>query len=254
MNTWPHRVAAITGASSGIGREMAIEIARRGSDVALLARRKDALEETAAAVRGEGRRAAVVPCDVRDREAVLAAFREVESALGPVDLLIANAGIGLPVPARKWDGRRVAEVLAVNVAGPAHAIEAVLPGMLERRSGRIVGISSLAGWRAFAGHGAYSGSKAALTLLLEGLRVELRSSGVGVTTICPGFIRTPMSAPNRFKMPLLMEPDDAARRIVNAIAAGRRVYAFPWPLAMAVRLTRLLPAAAWDRIAGARGR
>ena len=141
MNTWPHRVAAITGASSGIGRHMAIEIARRGSDVALLTRRKDALEETAAAVRGEGRRAAVVPCDVRDREAVLAAIREVESALGPVDLLIANAGIRLPVPARKSDGRRVAEVLAVNVAGPAHAIEAVLPGMLERRSGRIVGIS-----------------------------------------------------------------------------------------------------------------
>ena len=197
---------------------------------------------------------AVVPCDVRDRDAVLAALREVEIALGPVDLLVANAGVGLPVSARRWDGRRVAEVFAVNVAGPAHAIEAVLPGMLERGTGRIVGIADLAGWRAFAGHGAYGGSKAALMLLLESLRLELLSTGVGVTTICPGFIRTPMSASNRFKMPFLLEPDDAARRIVNAIAAGRRMHAFPWPLAMAVRLARLLPAAAWDRIAGTRRR
>ena len=90
--------------------------------------------------------------------------------------------------------------------------------------------------------------------LLESLRLDLLSSGVGVTTICPGFIRTPMSAPNRFKMPFLMEPDDASRRIVNAIAAGRPIHAFPWPLAMAVHLARLLPAAAWDRIAGLRGR
>ena len=250
MSTWPYRIAAITGASSGIGREMAIEVARRGSDVAVIARRRGELEETAAAVRQAGRRAHVAPCDVRDRDAVLESFREISSALGPVDLLIANAGLGLPISARKWDSRKVTEVLAVNVAGPAHAIEAVLPAMLERGSGRIVGISSLASFIGYPGHAAYAASKAAFSLMLETLRLELRSAGVGVTTICPGYIRTPMTAANRFKMPLLMDADDAARRIVDAIAARRRVYAFPWPLALAVRVARLLPAAVLDRLSG----
>lgn len=254
MSTWPYRVAAITGASSGIGRAMAVEIARRGGDVALLARRRDALEETAAAVRAAGRHAAVAPCDVRDRDAVLAAFRAAEAVLGPADVLIANAGIGLPVSAARWDGRRVAEVLEVNVLGAVYAIEAVLPGMLERRTGRIAGISSLAAWRAFPAHAPYGASKAALNYVLESLRIELLSSGVGVTTICPGFIRTPMTAPNRFRMPFLMDADDAVRRILDAIAAGRRVYAFPWPLALGVRAARLLPGFVWERMAGRRAR
>jgi NAD(P)-dependent dehydrogenase (short-subunit alcohol dehydrogenase family) len=250
VSAWPHRVAAITGASSGLGRELAIELARRGCDVALLARRKEALEETAVAVRGAGRRAAVVPCDVRDRAAVLDAFQEVQRALGPVDLLVAGAGISLPVSAARWDGRRVAEVFDVNLLGVVHAIEGVLPGMLERRAGRIVGISSLAAWRAFPAHAPYGASKAALNFVLESLRLELLPSGVGVTTICPGYIRTPLIKPFRFPMPFLLDADVAARRIADAVAAGKRVHAFPWPMALAVRFSRLLPGFVWDRIAG----
>lgn len=250
MKPWPYAVAAITGASSGIGRELALEIARRGSDVALLARRREALEETAASVEGLGRKAVALPCDVRDRAAVLAAIAEAASRLGPIDLLVANAGIGVPLSASRWDGSRVAETFEVNVLGAAHAFEAVLPGMLERGRGHLVGVSSLAAWRGVPGHGPYGASKAAMNVMLESLRAELAPRGVAVTTICPGFVRTPMTARNKFRMPFLMEPEEAARRIARAIAARRRVYAFPWPFSWIVRAAAHLPAAIGDRLLG----
>jgi short-subunit dehydrogenase len=245
----PYSVAAVTGASTGIGRALALELARHGCRVGLLARRRDLLQETADAIRAAGSHATVNPCDVTDRAQVAQAVNEVTRALGPVDLLIANAGMGRAVPVGRFDGRLIAEMYQVNVLGAIYAIEAVLPSMLERRHGHIAGVASLAGYRGFPATSVYCATKAAMITQLEGLRVELAAYGVRVTTVCPGFVRTPMTGRNSGPMPFLLEPEDAARRIVRAIRRGRRVYNFPWPLALALWLVRRLPNPVYDRLA-----
>ena len=245
---WDHRVAVVTGASRGIGRAVALEVARRGTKVALLATREDALRRVAEEVEREGGGALPLRCDVRSREEVGGAISAAAKALGPVDLLIASAGIGRPVPARAFDAGEAEEMYRVNVLGTLYAVEAVLPGMIAARAGRIVGISSLASFRGFGDAATYCATKAALNLQLEGLRVELARFGVGVTTILPGFVRTDMTARNAFRMPFLVEPDYVARKIVRAIERRRRVSAFPWPVAAFVWLAKRTPNAIYDRI------
>lgn len=244
--------AVVTGASSGIGRELALELARRGTRLALLARRREALEEVAAEARGAGARALVLPCDVRERPEVLCSIAAAEREHGPTDLLIASAGVALAVPAAGFDGARAEEVFRVNVLGTVYAIEAVLPSMLSRSSGHLVALSSLASCRGFPQSGPYCASKAALDVLLESLRVELRPRGIRVTTISPGFVATPMTTRNTFPMPFLVDVRSAASRVLRAIEEDRRVARFPWPMALAASLLRLVPGALYDRLA--RGR
>ncbi len=246
--SFPYKTAAITGASSGIGEALALELAGRGCHVGLLARRQDRLEQVAREVEKMGARAVIAPCDVSDRRQVREAIDRVRQELGPIDLLIANAGVGDPVKATKFDVDRVELLYRVNVLGAIYAIGAVLPEMLDRRFGHIVGISSLAGYRGFPYSSTYCATKAALRVQLEGLRVELRPFGIYVTTVSPGFIRTPMTAKNKFYMPFLMDADVAARKIANAIARKRRTFDFPWQMALFVRLLRLLPPFAYDRL------
>lgn len=247
---WPYRVALVTGASAGLGRAIAHELARAGTAVSLLARRTDLLEATAREIREMGGTATTIPCDVRDRVQVLAAVIDTTRRLGPVDLLVANAGVGHLVSAQRFEAPPIEEIYRVNLLGVVYAIEAVLPGMLERGAGHLVAISSLAGWRGMPQSGPYGSSKAAVDTLLESLRVELAPSGVRVTVAHPGFIRTAMTAANRFPMPFLMDADAAARRIVRAIRLGKRTYAFPWPTALLMRFVRLLPNAIYDRAMG----
>jgi short-subunit dehydrogenase len=246
--TWPYEVAAITGASSGIGREMAREIARRGTKVALLARRLPMIEELAAEIRDAGGVAFPVACDVREKDTVTRAIGLATRELGSVDLLVANAGVGYPVLAHRFDAVAAEEIHRVNVFGVLYSIEAVLPAMIDRGRGHIVGLSSLASIRGFAESGTYCASKAALDVQLEGLRVELAPRGIKVTTIRPGFVRTAMTAKNTFEMPFLLEPDDAARRTVRAIERGRRVYSFPWPAAAFMWIVKQVPNAVFDRM------
>ncbi len=245
---FPYRVALVTGASTGIGRAVALELARRGCNVGLMARREELLREVAQEVEQLHARAAIAVADVRDWQQVNRGVRHVEAKLGPIDLLVANAGVGDPISATKFDPERVRMLYEVNVLGAVHAIAAVLPGMLERGRGHLVGVSSLAGYRGFPGASTYCATKAALRVQLEGLRVELRPRGIHVTCICPGFIRTPMTAKNKFYMPFLMDAEPAARRIVNAIVRRRRVYNFPWPMAALVWLLAHLPNWLYDRL------
>ncbi len=244
--------AVVTGASSGIGRELALELARRGTRLALLARRREVLEEVAAEARCLGATALVAPCDVRKRPEVLSSIAAAEREHGPTDLLIASAGVALAVPAIGFDGARAEEVFRVNVLGTVYAIEAVLPSMLSRGRGHVVGLSSLASCRGFPQSGPYCASKAALDALLEALRVELRPRGIRVTTVSPGFVATPMTEKNTFRMPFLVDVRTAARRTLRAIEGNRRRVRFPWPMALAAGLLRLFPGSLYDRVA--RGR
>ena len=241
--TYRDQVVIITGASSGLGRELARQLGAEGARLALLARRREALDAVAAEVRARGGQAEVIPTDVTDPAVLAAAFAEAERRLGPPDVVVLNAGVGEPTTVRRYDAGVVANILSVNLVSIAHALGAVIPGMVERRRGQIVAISSLASYRSFPGSWAYCASKAGLSALLEGLRLELRPYGVAVTTICPGFVRTEMTAANKLPMPFLLDCDDATRRIVRAMRARRSVYNFPWPMYLLIRLSRLLPEA-----------
>lgn len=235
-------VAVVTGASSGIGAAVASRLADRGFAVGLTARRADLLESVARGIRERGHRVAVAPADAADPAALRAAIAALAGELGPVDLLVANAGMAERNPADDFSAARFEQLVRVNLLAPAVAIEAVLPGMLERGRGQIVGVSSLAGYRAFkSGQAGYSASKAALSTLLEGLRLELRDRGVAVSVVHPGYVHTPMTAGNRGGMPFVMGVDRAADIIVRGIERQRPRIDFPLPAALGMGLLRILP-------------
>jgi short-subunit dehydrogenase len=247
---WKGRVVFLTGASSGIGGELARTLGAKGARIALAARRKDKLDEVAESVRKAGGEALVLPVDVGDRVAVETAVAAAQTTFGPIQTLIANAGIGLPTPARCLDVDRVEEMFRVNFLGAVYATGAVLPAMLEAKGGHIVGVSSLAAWRGMPLTSTYSATKAALSAWLEGLRIELAPKRIQVTAVHPGFIRTPMTANNDFPMPFLMDADRAAAVIIGGIEAGRSEINFPLPMNVAMRLARHLPNVVYDSLIG----
>lgn len=243
--------AIITGASSGIGEALARELARRGWDLALLARRGDLLDKLAAELTARGTRAVAIACDVADGAAVREAVHRAEQALGgPFDLAVANAGVGITSHATKFNIAESDLMIRVNVLGMLYLFDAVIPSMIERRSGRFAGVASVAGLRGLPTSAVYSASKAAMQAFLEASRVELAPHGVGVTTINPGFIATPMTEKNRFRMPFLLQADEAAVKIADALERGVRVFEFPRPMSLAMRFARLVPDALYDRIMG----
>jgi short-subunit dehydrogenase len=237
----PNQVAAVTGASSGIGLSVAKALAKTGCRVGLIARRREKLDELAEVIRAAGGIAAAAPADVADPLEMKAAVQEIRAQLGPVDLLIANAGVGAPTLLQPVNVADIEKMFRINVMGVVYSVAAVLPDMLARRQGHLVGISSLAAYKGLPGESAYCASKAALNVYLEGLRIQLRGRGVQVTAICPGFVKTPMTAMNKFPMPGLMTADAAAERIVRAIRQGRKVYNFPWQAILLTKMSRWMP-------------
>ena len=235
------RVAVITGASSGIGEELSRELSRQGWSVGLIARRDDRLAALAGEIRRGGGRAAVAVADVSDRAAVSAAFDGIGRELGPIELMIANAGIGKPDYLNPFTVEDIEQMVRVNLLGVVYSISAVLPQMIQRRAGHIAAVSSAGAYKGMPGSAGYCASKAAVNTLLEGLRIQLREYGISVTTICPGFVRTPMTDVNKFRMPWLLEPDVAARRIVRALKRRKKVYNFPWQTALLMKTLRWLP-------------
>lgn len=238
--------AVITGASSGIGLELARELAKRGYALALLARRRELLDDLA---RELGANAIAIPCDVLDEGSVKDAVKRGEEALGgSFDLAIANAGVSIHGHATKFNLAEAEQVFRVNVLGMLYLFDAVIPSMVERRSGRFVGVASVAGLRGIPAAAAYSSSKAAMQAFLEASRVELVPYGVGVTIVNPGFVTTAMTAKNKFKMPFIMSASRAAGIIARGLESGKRVIEFPRPTSMLMRFLRQLPDPIYDRV------
>lgn len=235
------QVAVITGASSGIGWALARTLAAEGCKVGLVARRREQLAELAGQIEKSGGVAAFAVADVIERAQIVAAIHELAARLGPVDLLIANAGVGAPTTVEPFNVGDIEKMFRVNVLGVVYSLEAVLPQMLQRRRGHLAAISSLAAYKGLPGESAYTSSKAAVNVFMEGLRIQLRSKGIAVTTICPGFVQTPMTAVNEFKMPWLLSAEEAARHIVHALKRKRKIYNFPWQMALLMKLLRWAP-------------
>lgn len=249
MSFWPKKVVLITGASSGIGRGLSIELAQRGATVGLLARRADVLQEIVKEIEGAGGRAIALPADVTGAKAVQAATNELIEKAGPIDVLIANAGVGATTHASELNAEQVSALINVNVIGVVNSVAAVVGGMVERGRGQLVAISSLAGYRGLPKSAAYCASKAAVSAFFESLRVDLYGTGVDVTIIHPGFIKTPLTGGRQAQMPWLMDLDEAVGKMVRAIEARKKSYAFPWQLAMIVRAGMIMPNFMYDRIA-----
>ena len=245
---WSQKIVFITGASSGIGQALAVELGRKGAALGLLARRAEALGEIVREVEAAGASALALPADVKDARAVRAAADEVRAKFGRIDVLVANAGVGATTDARDLKPEEVADVFGVNVLGAVNSVAAVLSEMVKGRSGHLVVISSLAAYRGLPKSAAYCASKAAVSAFFESLRVDLRGSGVDVSIIHPGLIKTPLTAGREAQMPYLMELDDAVKKIVRAIEKRKKSYAFPWQLASIVRAAMLFPVPLYDRI------
>jgi short-subunit dehydrogenase len=243
------RFVFITGASSGLGRGLSLHYARAGATVHAVARRKAELQALVAEA-PEGRVRTVV-VDVTDSEKLVEAIRAAESASGgALDLVIANAGVGGTTSARKMDWTSVKKVFEVNTTAAAVTVAAALPAMVARNAGQVVAVSSLAALRGMPGHAAYCASKAALHVFMESVRVDLRGTGVRATTILPGFVKTEMTAKNRFRMPFLMELDDAVAVMARGIERGRPTIAYPLPMAAMARSLGALPRAIYEPLAG----
>lgn len=243
MSPSPLRVV-ITGASSGIGKALAVEYARRGATLALLARREDLLAQLAAVLPV---RSCLYAVDVRDTQALAGAAADFIGRVGCPDVVIANAGVSAgTLTGNPEDNPVFEEILATNVTGMMLTFQPFVEAMKAQRRGTLAGIASVAGFRGLPGGAAYSASKAAAISYLESLRVELRNSGVSVVTLCPGYVATPMTANNPYRMPFLMDVRVAAAKMANAIDARKRFYVLPWQMAMVGWLLRRLPRPLYD--------
>ena len=236
----------ITGASSGLGAALAAYYAARGAVLGLAARRADKLAEVAATLAATS---TVYALDVADHAALASAAADFCSRHGTPDIVIANAGISAGTQCGNPEDLAVLErVLQTNVTGLAATLSPFVEPMRNRRSGALVGIASVAGFRGLPGNGAYSASKAAAINWLEALRVELHGSGVRVVTVCPGYIDTPMTEANRFPMPFLLSAGDAARRIARAIERASTLVVLPWQIRLTFSFLRRTPNWLFDRL------
>ena len=242
----------LTGASSGLGEALARHYARQGAVLGLVARRRDRLEALRAQLSTP---AEIYKCDVRDLPAMQRAAAAFIAAHGLPEIVIANAGVSHGTYTEvAEDAAAFREIMDINVTGLVHTFQPFVAAMRERRAGTLVGIASVAGLRGIPYAGAYSASKAAAIRYLEALRVEMRPSGVAVTTICPGYVDTEMTRSNPYRMPFLLEADEAARRFARVIAAQRRYAIVPWQMAIVGRILQALPRPLYDRLAQRAGR
>ncbi len=245
----PDSRALVTGASSGLGREMARQLAGPGGRVAVTGRRESELGETARLVEARGGECLKLVGSVADAETVKCHYASIRERWGGLDLAILNAGISDSVSARRFRASPYHDVFATNVGGAVNWLEAVLPDMVAAGAGTVAGISSLAAWRGLPGAGAYSASKAALSILLESTRVDLRGTGVDVVIVCPGFIRN--GSGDEEGKPFLMDLDQGVRCILAGIERKRRIVHFPWQLSYLMRyVVRNMPGPCYDWLIG----
>ena len=245
----------ITGASSGIGQALAAQYLRAGWRLALVARRESAIKSWAEALGVSADSYSIYSADVSQPDSIIAAGHDCIARQGLPDVVIANAGISVGVDtAERADLDTMARVFATNNLGLAATFHPFIAAMVQRGSGRLVGIGSVAGIRGLPGHGAYCASKAAVISYCESLRGELRASGVRVVTICPGYVDTPLTRENRYRMPFLMAPEAFAERAFQAIEAGSSYRVIPWQMGVVAKLLRILPNAWFDRLLQGRPR
>lgn len=233
--------AVIFGASQGIGKALALEYSKSGASIVLLSKNPEQLKTVCTEISSAGSKCFEKSCDITNIEDVKQGLQFAMDMLGSIELVIINSGVGGPNWMSSFSSRQFKDTFAVNTFGIAHVLEGVLPIMRKQGFGTIAGITSLADVRGYGGSSSYSSSKAAGSILLEAARVELKKENIKIITVRPGFVKTAMTDKNEFKMPLLMQPDKAARIIRKGIESGRSIVQFPLPTVMATRFIKFLP-------------
>lgn len=237
MGSKPWKLVWITGASTGIGRELALQLARDGTTIAVSARSAEKLAELAslsAAIKP-------YPLDVTDARAAAETFARIEAELGSVDLAILNAGIWQPMTVKDFSAERGKTSMQVNYFGVLHALEPAMHAFAARGGGHIAIVASVAGYRGVMKGGAYSPTKAALISLCEALYPHLTPKGVKLTVINPGFVETPMTSVNKFPMPFMVPVTNAAATIIAGLKRGKYEIVFPWQMAVLMKFLRVVP-------------
>ena len=245
----------ITGASSGIGQALAHRYHQAGFRLALVARRTSEVKTWASAQKISPDSYEIYSADVSVTDSIVAAGRDCIARQGVPDVVIANAGISVGMDtAVLSDIDVMARTFATNNIGMAATFQPFVDAMVQRGSGTLVGIGSVAGIRGLPGHGAYCASKAAVISYCESLRGELRPHGVRVVTVSPGYIDTPLTQQNRYSMPFLMQPADFANRAFRTIQAGVSYRVIPWQMGVVAKLLRMLPNPLFDKVLAGRPR
>ncbi len=248
MDQWRNKVVWLTGASGGIGEAFARKAAAEGCVLAISARRTEELERLAKELNGLGGRVHPFPLDLSIPHAIGQVARAIEAELGPIEVLVANAGTHKPTDVSHFSTEEYRRLFELNLFAVLGCIEAVLPSMRERRTGHIVGVASVAGYRGLPKAAAYGASKSALAHFLESIRFDLESFGVAVTVVSPGFVRTPLTDKNDFPMPFLMEPEPAAEAMLRGVLRRDKEVHFPKRFTWIMKTLRVLPFPLYHRI------
>jgi short-subunit dehydrogenase len=245
-------VAFITGASSGIGASLAMALAVKGYRVALFSRNIDRLIDMQKEIQANGGEAMVLPGDVTILPQIVEALDKAEDAWHTPDLVIASAGVCYWTPTAEMNIAKAHQTIMVNLIGAINTVQTALPRLIANQGGHIVGIASLASYRGFPRLTVYSASKAGMVKYLEGVRAENRKKGIVVTTICPGFIKTPMVTekyiPAWAPKPLLMDVEVSTKKIMKAIQKKKSQYVYPLPMALLAKLGLIIPNALYDKV------
>ncbi|MEM6623065.1 MAG: SDR family NAD(P)-dependent oxidoreductase [Pseudomonadota bacterium] len=234
--------AWITGASGGIGRAVALKMARGGWTVYATARNRDGLNVLVGEADGDGFAGQIValPGDVTNAQQMADAVDTITEN-GPLALAIMNAGIYKPMRAQTFSAAEAQQTFDVNLTGVANGLEPVLQHMIERKTGHIALVASVAGYRGLPNAAAYSATKAGLIAMAEALAMDLVDLGVRISVINPGFVETEATSVNEFEMPMLLQPEEAADRIVKGLGKPGFEIRFPWQFAALLRLIGALP-------------
>jgi len=231
----------ITGASSGIGEYVAYEYAKQGATIGLAARRKERLHNVATKCKELGGKPIIYEVDVNNQSTTKNAIDNFISESGGIDIVIANAGISGNVKLKNGNSDEINRMLLTNILGVTNTILPTLPTMIKQQSGRVVVVSSIAGFRGLPGRSGYSASKAAVRFLANSWRSSFMNDGITFTTICPGFIDTDMTNKHKYKMPFLMNVDVFARKVVNVIEKKKKTYVAPWQWRFIIPLIKIVP-------------
>jgi short-subunit dehydrogenase len=245
---WRGKTVVVTGASSGIGKDLAVLLASRGARLALVARRAELLAEVRDACVAAGGEAMDLAADVSRQEDMERVRDEVLARWQFADVVIANAGVGGLNPATAFSMDIHRRTVEVNVLGLANTLVPFIPSMMERHAGHLVGVSSLAAFRGLPNAASYSSTKAQQAVFLESLRVDLRPHGIAVSSIHPGFVETPMTAHDEFPMPFMVPVRTSSRLVARALERRAPVYLYPWPMRIATWFNRRMPCWLYDRL------
>lgn len=240
--TFKNKVVLLTGASSGIGKEIAVQLSNQNVKLALVARREHILQE----ISSKNENIISVKCDVGKKDEVQSAYQKIMDRFGRIDIAILNAGFSVRMNVENYNSEFAEQIFGANIFGIIYWVEQLIPDFMDRNEGIIVGVSSLADSKGYSKSGFYSASKAAATIYLEGLRTELKKYGVKVLTVRPGFVKTPLTDKNEFGMPFIMQTQKAAKIIIKGIEKEKRMIQFPWPIVLSTRLIPLIPTSLYE--------